>query len=359
MKIALIYLGRRGSGGPFSLELGRALAQRADLSVTLSAGLESLPAWAGSPFPVQTVPTFDGPLAAAGSLLFPASIQALVRQLRAWGPDVLLFPMAHPWNAALQKALAPIPSVIFVHDPRPHPGLAGWLHSRVENPSLAAAAQAIVLSQALAPELERRGVPGERITVAPHGLLTYPRPPAASQEAPSLLFFGRIAPYKGLEVLLAAFEQLSARRPGLRLRIVGEGSLAPYRRQLARLKNIEIHNGWLEEEKIPAVFGQASLLVLPYTSASQSGVLALAAGFSLPVVATHTGGLPEQIRSGETGLLVTPGSVNELAAAIDSLLADPALAARLGAALRSDFEQQRSWESIADKVLHACQHCLA
>jgi glycosyltransferase involved in cell wall biosynthesis len=244
--------------------------------------------------------------------------------------------------------------VIFVHDPRPHPGLTGWLHNRIESPSMAAATHIIALSQALVPELERRGVPGERIAVAPHGLLPYPQPPPCSEKAESLLFFGRITPYKGLDVLLAAFEQLSACRPELHLRIVGEGSLAPYRRQIARLKNIDITNRWLEEEKIPVVFSEASLLVLPYTSASQSGVLAIAAGFGLPVIATHTGGLPEQIRSGETGLLVAPGSAAELAAAIESLLDNPALASRLGAALRSDFEQQRSWDKIADKVLQAC-----
>jgi glycosyltransferase involved in cell wall biosynthesis len=354
MKIALVYLGRRGSGGPFSLELGRALAHRADLSAVVSEGLESLSAWSGAPFPVQVSPTFESALGAAWSLLFPDRIRALAAQIRARQPDVLLFPMAHPWNAALQKALSPTPSVIFVHDPIPHPGLAGWLHTRIEKPSLRRAAHCILLSQSLAPELARRGVPLEQITVVPHGLLAYPQPPAGASPAPTLLFFGRITPYKGLEVLLAAFERLSARRPELRLRIAGEGSLAPYRRQMACLKNLEIINCWLDEEKIPAIFNGVSLLALPYTSASQSGVLAIAAGYGLPVVATRAGGLAEQIRSGETGLLVSPGSVDELADAVETLLADPDLAGRLGTALRRDFELHRSWEGIAETILQTC-----
>jgi len=387
MKIAIIYLGRRGSGGPIALSLGRALAAPDEVSAYLSAGLESLLAWSTVPFPVQTVITYTGLLEAAWTLAFPSRIRALAAQVRAWQPDILLFPMFHPWNAALQKELAPIPSIVFVHDPRPHPGLTGWLHARFENASLKAAAHCIILSQIFQPDLVRRGVPPEHITVVPHGVLpkaslqvelpkaslqvelpkaslqveqpqSHPPRPDRQQSGPTLLFSGRITTYKGLDVLLAAFESLRDRRPGLRLCIAGEGSLAPYRRQLDRLKNVEVTNRWLEDSEIPPLFSRADIVVLPYTSASQSGVLAVAAGFGLPVIATRTGGLSEQIQSGETGLLVSPGSVEELAAAIERLLDDPALASRLGAALQQDFEQNRSWEQTAGLILKVCKQIL-
>jgi len=354
MRIALIYLGRKGSGGAISLGLGRALGREVQVAAFLSAGLETLPTWRDAqPLAVQAVPTYTNGLEAAWTLAFPARIRRLAGLVASWRPDVLLFPMFHPWNAALQKALGPAPSVVFVHDPLPHPGLVSWLHALFENASLARAACCVVLSQALVPELVRRGLPPARIAVIPHGLIQYPRLGKDGQKhsGPTLLFFGRIAAYKGLEVLLEAFSQVRARQPGLRLLVAGEGSLAPYRRQLQGLEGVEVINRWVAEEDVPDLFEQADMVVLPYTSASQSGVLAIAAAFGLPVVATRVGGLPEQVVDGETGLLVEPDSAPALAKAIERLLDDPRLAGRLGQALQREFEEQRSWEKVAERLL--------
>ncbi len=152
-------------------------------------------------------------------------------------------------------------------------------------------------------------------------------------------------------MLLDAFAQVSARRPNVRLLIAGDGSLGPYRRQLKNLKRVEIINRWVAEDEISQLFERADMVVLPYTSASQSGVLAVAAGYGLPVIATQVGGLPEQISDGKTGLLVPPGSAEALAAAIERLLDDHDLANQLGRALRREFEEQRSWEKVAGKLL--------
>lgn len=352
-RIALIYLGRKGSGGPISLALGQALAERgAALHAYLSSGLESLPAWQQASFAVQRVDTFQTPLQAAWSVLSGAPLRRLAALVRAAQPDVLLFPMLHPWNAGLQHLLRPTPAVVLVHDPRPHPGLNGWLQARWEDRSLSGAARCLVLSANLQPELLRRGVPPERIRVVPHGPLAYPQAAPAHGAAQRLLFFGRIEPYKGLEVLLQACEQLQPRWPGLRLTIAGEGDLRPYQAQLQRLREqVEIRSGWIPEPEVADLFARAGVLVLPYTSASQSGVLAIAAGFGLPVVATRTGGLPDQVRDGETGLLVEPGSAAALAAGIERLLAEPAWASRLGAALRADFAGRQSWDAAANAVL--------
>lgn len=355
MKIALIYLGRRGSGGAISLGLGRALAGKAQVGAFISSDLETLSDWKTTqPFSVHAGPTYSGGLEAAWTIVHPARIRKLAALVAAWRPDVLLFPMFHPWNAPLQKALAPIPSIVFVHDPRPHPGLVGWLHARFENASLKAAAHCIILSQALVPELVRRGVPEKRISVIPHGLIHYARLMGIDGKThpyPTLLFFGRITAYKGLEVLLDAFAQVSARRSGVRLLIAGDGSLSPYRRQLKTLKHVEVINRWVAEDEISRLFERADMVVLPYTSASQSGVLAVAAGYALPVIATQVGGLPEQISDGKTGLLVPPGSAEALAAAIERLLDDHSLANQLGRGLRREFEEQRSWEKVAGKLL--------
>jgi glycosyltransferase involved in cell wall biosynthesis len=352
--IALLYLGQKGSGGPISLALGQALAARgARVNAYLSSSLESLPAWQSADVGITTVPTFRNSLQAGWSLLTNTGPRQLAAQIKTIQPDALVFPMQHPWNARLQRLLHPIPSVVFVHEPRAHPGLRGWIQARWEDYSIHAATHCLVLSRSLAPELELRGVPANRISVISHGMLPYAPvvPENSPYSAPHLLFFGRIEPYKGLEVLLESYEQLQNRWPGIRLTIAGEGNMRPYRDRLSRLYNVELVSRWILEPEIPQLFSRATLLVLPYTSASQSGVLAIAAGFALPVVTTRTGGVAEQVSDGETGLLVEPGSASALTAGIERLLADPSLSRRMGAALRQDFLSRQNWDPAAQSVI--------
>lgn len=359
MRIALIYLGRRGAGGPLSLALGRALVGHAELAAFLSSQQETLSAWRSAPFHHQDVPTFTH----AGGLIWTLAtrrrILNLAQKIRAWRPDVLLFSMVHPWNAALQAALAPIPSVVMVHDPRPHPGLVGQIVRRFEDPSLQRAARCMVFSHNLIADLYGRGVPAGNISVAPHGILDYTGGKALAYDHPhNILFFGRITAYKGIGILLPAFEQVQRQFPQARLILAGSGSLQPYQNALRRLDGVELINRWIGEEEIQPIFERAGIVVLPYTSASQSGVLPIAASFGLPVIATRTGGLEEQLLDEKTGLLVPPGDENALAGAMLRLLRDASLARRLGAALREDYLSAHSWEQAAESVLRACRAAL-
>lgn len=361
MKIALIYLGRRGGGATFSLELMRGLAPIAPVRAFLSESLENRERWEQSGLDAAFFPVFDNGCQAALSTLAGRRLRSIAQAVRAWAPDVLLITMFHPWNGLLQRALAGIPTVVIVHDPLPHPGFTAWLHRVVEDFSLKKAAQGIVLSQGLAPALARRGIPLDRIGIVPHGLLNY-RPTDEEQAGPnaegSILFFGRIAAYKGLEILLQAFALVRQRCPDLCLQIVGEGDLSPYRQELAELDGIELINRWVSEAEIPAFFTAARMVVVPYTSATQSGVIPIAAGFGLPVIATCAGGLAEQIDDQRTGLLVPPGDEQALAGAIERLALDPALAGRLGAALRVEFEEHRNWQTIGNQVLAYCRKAI-
>ena len=129
------------------------------------------------------------------------------------------------------------------------------------------------------------------------------------------------------------------------------GELRPYQKYLTGLTNVEIQNRWLDEAEIPGIFKRASIVVLPYTSGSQSGVLALAASFGLPVIATRAGGLGEQLEDKITGLLIEPNSVQELSTAILSLLDDPAAAQKMGNNLQKKFSEQNNWEEIGKMIL--------
>jgi len=368
MRIGIIYLGRRGGGVSCNFELATHLAKREAVLAVISKYVENLALWQNSGLELLTTTTYRSPPGAVLAWFNHLKLHRLAEQIRAWQPDVLVYPLFYTLNPFLQMHLAGIPSVVAVHDPQPHPGLRNRAYRLIENLSIRQATRCYVLSETFRIDLQRRGVRPEQIDHVPHADLSYYRrfaPQTATvttQKAggpPVLLFFGRITAYKGLEVLLQAFRQIRLGDPHhpprpARLLIVGDGDLRPYQSLLEDLPDVEIVNRWIDEAEIYTFFERARLLVVPYTSASQSGVIAIAAGFGLPVVATHTGGIPEQIQHDVTGILVSPGSVQELAEVIDGLLDDLARARALGENLRNEVAQHRNWDRTADLVGEAC-----
>jgi glycosyltransferase involved in cell wall biosynthesis len=352
MRIALIYLGRRGAGGWIGFELARQLQHMFSLLTVNSQYLEHRRLWESLQTEQIVTPTFRNAMHAFLSLLFPIRIHGLVEEIRRHKPDAMLFPMFHPWNAVIQKKMKDVPSVVFVHDPRPHPDPAGWFYGILEQASIRSADRCIILSENLKDGLVERGIRPERIDTIPLGpfRIVPDRNLIQNKEAdPTLLFFGRIVPYKGLDVLLQAYADVRKMLPA-RLVIAGEGNLKPYLRSIHNLPGIEILNRWIPEAEIGRLFSQSDLLVLPYISASQSGVIPIAASFGMPVIATHTGGIPGQIEDGVSGWLVPPGDKDALAGAILEALGRPDVAHQRGAALRARFESRFNWEEIGQRV---------
>lgn len=358
MRIAVIYLGRRGSGGLISLALCEHLEQQAEVLVVRSNQVENPTAWQQASFEQISVATYRNLPQAIYSWLDQRQHRNIANKIRIWQPDVLLFPMFYTLNPFLQRHLIEFPSLVVVHDPVPHPGLVDWVYARLENWSIRQAHRCLIFSNALVPALQARGVPPDQIDVIPHGALTYPSTTSIDlSQPPTLLFFGRISAYKGLDILLKAYARL-IKHHHIKLRIIGAGDLRPYQGLLENLPNVEIVNRWVDENEVSRFFTPNQIVTLPYTSASQSGVIAIAASFGLPVVTTRTGGLPEQIYDGVTGRLVQPGSVDQLVDAIEDLLNHPQKAAQLGQALAQDFAQNRNWKVIAEQVLVACEKAM-
>ena len=136
-----------------------------------------------------------------------------------------------------------------------------------------------------------------------------------------LLFFGHIRAYKGLPVLLRAMPQILGQR-ACRLLIAGEfyEPRERYDKLLAQLgvgERVTIIDRYLPNEEVPDVFAAADVCVLPYVSATQSGVAKVAYGFGKPVIVTDVGGLAEEVIDGETGYVVAPHDPDAIAAAVE------------------------------------------
>ena len=158
----------------------------------------------------------------------------------------------------------------------------------------------------------------ENVHVVPHGVLechdlpTSVRTTSAAEEQ-TILFFGAVRPYKGIDFLIRAFAQLPATlQASTRLVIAGKPGMDPsnlYRlaRSLGVDHRITWHLRFIRDEEIPELFGQASMVALPYREIDQSGVLMTAIAFGKPIVASRIGGIPEVIRDGVHGCLVEVG----------------------------------------------------
>jgi spore coat protein SA len=217
------------------------------------------------------------------------------------------------------------------------------------------------------------------------------RPP--QNHGASILFLGRIIPEWGIHILIRAFKVLAAAHPNLRLDIVGAANTGRYlwlcpdlkdqaiadmtkafygnrlsemvRRQFSRKgqsylndlvaeaggeERITFHGGVSHTETL-AFYRRAVMLVFPAIVNAPSPLPTYeAAASGLPIVATHSGGIPEIVEHGKTGLLVPRGDARELARAIAQLLDDPALARAMGEAGRQRVIEHFTWDASARRL---------
>jgi glycosyltransferase involved in cell wall biosynthesis len=256
------------------------------------------------------------------------SAARLLRRSRALDPDVTHVQwLAIPrydlhWLRRLRR-----PTVLTAHDvlPRRPKNARAW------GEALALVDRVVVQSQRALEQLAELGVERERLVRIQHPVFES----GVEAEAPTgatLLFFGLIREYKGLDVLLHALREL----PGARLVVAGDpvDPVEPLRGLAAQLgvaERVEWRLGFLPGEEIPRLMHEATLVVVPYRKIDSSGVLATALGHGRPAVVTDVGGLPDPILDYGAGRVVAPEDAPALAAAIDELLGDDA-------ALRKAFE---------------------
>lgn len=211
-----------------------------------------------------------------------------------------------------------------------------------------------------------------KVTVIPHGILNIvPNTELTTMEAKQklalkgndkvLLFFGRIAPYKGLEYLMLALVKLKEKYNDLRLIIAGRVNRKSgvYWENINRI--IEERDltdyiirkiGFIPDEEIEVYYKCADVLILPYKNIFQTGVTFLSYSFGLPVIASDVGSLREDIVEGKTGFVCQPENPEDLAEKIE-LYFDSALYRNLEGNREKIIKyanEKYSWEKIGEKT---------
>lgn len=212
------------------------------------------------------------------------------------------------------------------------------------------------------------GVPAARVTVIPFGINdSVPNTNLSTLEAKerlgicrtkkTILFFGRIKRYKGLEYLVSAFRQLQSQRDDYRLIIAGrmEEDFESYWRPIWETISEDVKTGRvvLRTEFVPDTdteiyFKAADVLALPYKDIFQSGVLFLAYSFGLPVLAADVGSLKDEITEGKTGFVFRPGDPADLATAIERYFTSDLFAnlATWRQQIRDFATERHSWDVV-------------
>lgn len=136
-----------------------------------------------------------------------------------------------------------------------------------------------------------------------------------------LLFFGFVRKYKGLQYLLEAMKLLKEKDFKVQLWVVGDfgEDKDEYVEQIRRFEiedQVQMVEGYVPDDEVEKYFAASDLVVLPYLSATQSGIVQIAFGFEKPVLVTEVGGLPDVVTNGKTGYVVKPRSAEMIAEAI-------------------------------------------
>lgn len=291
------------------------------------------------------------------------TITQILREIAAIKPQVVHQVAGFEWMDFALPLLRRQALVSTVHDAQIHPGdreSSGLGHSL----EWKCATQVIVHAEAIKRQLiEERHVAEDKVQVVAHGTYDFYLRWASEQVAErenTILFFGRIWDYKGLQYLIEAEPLITARIPNARIVIAGRGDdFGKYERMMVNRDRFEVHNYRVPDEQVAQLFQEASIVVCPYIEASQSGVLAIANAFGKPVVATTVGGIPEMVEQGKTGLLVPPRDAHQLADAIVSLLQDRPRREAMSRCTLKKSQTDLSWAHIADQTMQVYQQAEA
>jgi len=359
MRGTLIDLWAREAMLHYASQLGNSLARIPDMQVTVL-----LPKGSDVSLfePSVTVDFVDVVKDASATKLLSIPLKLLrtpqfLKTIRRTRPDVMHLNNCHVWYILTLRWLGRrYPIISTMHDVEPHPGQDDTWRKRKEIDTLARLSHRVFvhgekLTQHLLTKYPMRTE--DNVTVIPHGdysLFTRYQS-SAVEERNVVLFFGRIRDYKGLEYFIQAAKLVSLMVPDARFVIVGAGDFRPYCRLLSEALDFEVHNRYIPDCQVADFFRRASIVVLPYIQASQSGVIPIAYAFGKPVVTTHVGCLPDVVEDGQTGLLVPPGDAQALADAMLRLLGNDELRETLGRNAHQKMKDELGWSKIAATTL--------
>lgn len=368
MRIVLLYLGRKGAGPLYSIEFARALlAKGINLFAIVSSHSENIEEWrvlseelGKKNFVLKEIPTYKNIKEFIFRSLNVWLFYKLIASVRQYNPDYILSTMVHPWHNVIFTLLGKsIKRIKIIHDVQPHKGEDSFFFRVLNWGDIHIADLWVVLTSLAKKQLvEDKKINADDICVIPHanfgGYANDDSIVLSDKILYKIAFIGRINKYKGVDVLLAAFERVLYSLPNLKLVIAGSGDCSEYMSSIEKMgDSIDLQNRWIADNEIPQIIEKVDFVVLPYSEATQSGVIPLAFAFGKSVIATNVGGIPEQVPQ-NIGVLVPPNDSLSLSNAILNLYEHSDLIVKMGRSAFIYAKKELSWAKSAELFLDFC-----
>lgn len=355
MKIMIITLSTYGPMNHYVSQLANALSKREDVVIIAPVGVERK----NFAKHVKIIELELGNVIKKffiNTLIFTKPLKFL-NTIYKEKPDIIHCNNYPLWLSLFLPFLINFPIVTTIHDVNPHLGsrkfdqiIGKWMHIKFSD-------CLIVHGGWAKKELKTN----KKCYSIPHGdysfFLNY-RKKVINEEGNTILFFGRIEDYKGLEYLIRSIPIISNDFPDIKLIIAGSGDFSRYKSIILNDKNYEVYNRFVPDEEVSNFFQRAVVIVLPYIEGTQSGIVPIAYAFKKPVVVTDVGSIPEVVDDGKTGFIVPPKDSKALANAIIKLLKDDELRKQMGKNAYKKMKKELSWDKIAEKTIEVYKEAI-
>jgi len=251
----------------------------------------------------------------------------LIRILKRINPDWFHILWIHHIPALISLFLKKYKVAYTVHDPILHHGESGKIRNWVQNKIIRSANIYFVHGQENKRLLLDKYKMKEHLVFdIPHGeFIFWDKEQLNIKQEKIILFFGRIKKYKGIDILLDAFEKIHKIIPQYKLLIVGQGDVHELLPKINKIPNIELVNRYIEHDEAATFLLRSTFVVLPYVEATQSGVIPMVFALGRTCIASNVGAISEIVKNKENGLLVKPSDQEELAASIFFLIENESL----------------------------------
>lgn len=324
-KVLINISGRTNSGPVIALELAKALAENnCEVYAVVAKDTLNLQDWieATTIKEVYILKTYT-----SVKNVIPLSIKfqfvekrRLKEHFKNISFDYVFKPIFHIWSEGIAAQVKKDRMITLCHDPIMHSGESKIKHilykRHIKNSN-----DIVVLTKSFIPIVcKNYGFLQKNVHYMPHGLMKLYKEKQIKLDKSlyeekniNFVFFGRIEKYKGVGVLIKAYEKLRKEYGNITLTIAGKGKVEELDDIKKDRKDIRIINKYIPDEEVGCYFdGPNVVTVLPYLDATQSGVIPIAIEYGTPIIASDTGGLHEQMLDGKFGIFTKAGNVQDL-----------------------------------------------
>ena len=359
-RIVLLSLSKRGAGAGLLKSIAQDLANDGETSVIciVSDELDGLNEFVSNNAKISVIALQTGSKCSfmqnTVKLIFHDRYK-IKQKIKNKKIDLFLEIFSHPWAHFIEQVLNCDNYATICHDPKPHSG-ASIIYTVVSEYAYKKSKNLIVMTRSLASYTSDRFK--KDVYYIPLGIFScYKTGKCESQnkvDKLTFLFFGRIEPYKGLDILLDAFSKIED-KSNIELKIMGSGDITPYESKLNQ-GCVLIDNRFIGDDEIETIFSDRnSVLILPYKDATQSGVIPIAVDFDMPIIASNTGGLKEQLDDGRIGIFCEPNDSQSLQMAM-SLFIDDVNRHDKEVNRMKLFKENLRWKKIIDVLIEDMEH---